>query len=101
MRLHFLIQEAVEMATTGPQVGVAGAERTITREELRKHDGIGLPSWVAVDGIVYDVGKSFQWIRGKHQELHFAGNELSSDLEDAPHGAEVFAKFPKVGRLLQ
>ena len=89
------------MVTTGPQDKSAGAERMITRDELRKHDGIKLPSWVAVDGIVYDVGKSFQWIRGKHQELHFAGNELSSNLKDAPHGSEVFAKFPKVGRLQQ
>lgn len=54
------------MATAGPLVGVAGAERTIAREELRKHDGIYLPSWVAVDGIVCDVGKSFQWTHGKH-----------------------------------
>jgi len=54
------------IAIAGPPVGVAGAERTITREELRKHDGIYLPSWVAVDRIVCDVGKSFQWIHGKH-----------------------------------
>lgn len=99
MCLHFLVQEAKEMANNDPQVGVAGAERLITRDELRKHDGIKLPSWVAVDGIVYDVGRSFQWIHGKHQELHFAGNELSINLKDAPHGAEVFAKFPRVGRL--
>jgi hypothetical protein len=50
-------------------------------------------------GIVYDLGRSFQWISGKHQELQFAGNELSRGLKDAPHGAEVFAKSPKVGRL--
>ncbi len=87
------------MATSGPQVEASGAERTITREELRKHDGIKLPSWVAVDGIVYDVGKSFQWIHGKHQEVHFAGKELSTNLKDAPHGPEVFAKFSRVGRL--
>jgi len=74
-------------------------DRMITREELRKHDGVKLPSWVAVNGVVYDVGKSFQWIRGKHQELHFAGNELGSNLRDAPHGMGVFAKYPKVGRL--
>ncbi len=74
-------------------------DRTITREELRKHEGIKLPSWVAVNGVVYDVGKSFQWIRGKHQELHFAGNELGSNLRDAPHGMGVFSKFPKLGRL--
>jgi predicted heme/steroid binding protein len=89
------------MAVGGEQAEKAGAERVITLEELRKHDGTKLPSWVAVDGIVYDVGKSFQWIHGKHQEVHFAGNELASNLRDAPHGMGVFAKFPKVGRLQQ
>jgi len=54
------------LATAGPLVGVAGAERTTAREELRKHDGIYLPSWVAVDGIVCDMGKSFQRTRGEH-----------------------------------
>lgn len=87
------------MTGDGSQGGAAAAVRTITREELRKHDGIRLPSWVAVNGFVYDVGKSFQWIHGKHQELHFAGNELSGNLKDAPHGAEVFAKYPVVGKL--
>ncbi len=74
-------------------------DRIITREELRKHDGVRLPSWVAVNGVVYDVGKSFQWIRGKHQELHLAGTELGYNLRDAPHGMGVFARFPKVGKL--
>lgn len=87
------------MAVGGEQAEKPGAERVITLEELRRHDGNKLPAWVAVDGIVYDVGKSFQWIHGKHQEVHFAGNELANNLRDAPHGMEVFAKFPKVGRL--
>ncbi len=76
-------------------------DRIITQEELRKHDGVKLPSWVAVNGIVYDVGKSFQWIHGKHRDLHLAGTELGQNLRDAPHGMGVFAKYPKVGRLQQ
>ncbi len=78
---------------------VKTSERVVTRDELAKHDGIRLPSWVAVGGVVYDVGRSFQWIKGKHQELHFAGSELSEGIRDAPHGMEVFAKFTKIGRL--
>lgn len=76
-------------------------ERIITREELRRHDGLKLPSWVAVGGVVYDVSRSFQWIHGKHQELHWAGLEQGPHMKDAPHGMEVFDKFPAVGRLRQ
>ena len=81
------------------QTEAKAPDRMVTREELAKHDGIRLPAWVAVKGSVYDVGRSFQWIKGKHQELHFAGTELSTGILDAPHGMEVFKKFTRVGRL--
>jgi len=74
-------------------------ERTVTQDELRKHDGIRGSAWVVHEGIVYDVSKSFQWIRGKHQEVHLAGLDLTAELKDAPHGPEAVTKFPKVGRL--
>jgi predicted heme/steroid binding protein len=74
-------------------------ERTVTKEELRKHDGNKAPAWVAVDGIVYDVSKSFHWIHGKHQDRHWSGLELGASIKDAPHGREVLEKFPKVGKL--
>lgn len=91
----------LKMAIGGEQAEQAVPERVVTLEELRKHDGIKLSAWVAVEGVVYDVGKSFQWIHGKHQDVHFAGNELAVNLRDAPHGMGVFKKFPKVGRLQQ
>jgi len=76
-------------------------DRIVTVEELRMHDGLKLPPWVAVGGVVYDVSKSFQWIHGKHQELHWSGLEQGTHMKDAPHGMEVFDKFPKIGRLKQ
>ncbi|RDE13878.1 MAG: cytochrome B5 [Candidatus Thorarchaeota archaeon] len=74
-------------------------DRIITQEELRKHDGIRGSAWVAHEGVVYDVSKSFQWIRGKHQDAHLAGLDLTSELKDAPHGPEMVTKLPRVGRL--
>jgi predicted heme/steroid binding protein len=74
-------------------------DRVVTRDELKKHDGIRGPAWVAHEGVVYDVSRSFQWIQGKHQEIHLAGLDLTSELKDAPHGPEMITKFPKVGRL--
>lgn len=74
-------------------------ERTVTPDELKHHDGIRGPAWVALDGVVYDISKSFQWIGGKHQEVHLAGIDLTAELRDAPHGPEMVTKFPKVGKL--
>lgn len=74
-------------------------DRVITLEELKRHDGVRGPAWFAYEGFVYDVSKSFHWIRGKHQEDHLAGLDLTSALKDAPHGPEQITKFPKVGKL--
>lgn len=74
-------------------------DRVITQEELRKHDGIRGPAWVVYEGVVYDLSKSFQWIGGKHQEVHLAGLDLTPELKDAPHGPEMVTKFPKIGVL--
>ncbi len=55
--------------------------------------------WTAYQGIIYDVSRSRLWKRGNHYE-HWAGQDLTAELnQDAPHQADVFEKFPKVGRL--
>ena len=55
--------------------------------------------WVAFKGIIYDVTESRLWKNGKHYE-HWAGQDLTEELMDAPHSDQVFAKFEVVGRLL-
>ncbi len=54
--------------------------------------------WIAYKGIIYDVSESRLWKNGKHYE-HWAGQDLSPELPDAPHTDSVFEKFPKVGIL--
>lgn len=54
--------------------------------------------WVAYEGIIYDVTLSRLWRNGKHYE-HWAGQDLSAELKDAPHTEMVFGKFTAVGRL--
>lgn len=54
--------------------------------------------WVAYRGIIYDVSKSRLWKKGMHYE-HWAGQDLTDELPDAPHGAEVFKEFPVIGKL--
>jgi predicted heme/steroid binding protein len=55
--------------------------------------------WVAFQGNIYDVSPSRLWKNGKHYE-HWAGQDLTSELADAPHSEKVFAKFVIVGRLI-
>lgn len=52
--------------------------------------------WVAYQGIIYDVKKSRLWRNGRHYE-HWAGQDLTEELADAPHNANVFDKFEAVG----
>lgn len=54
--------------------------------------------WIAYKGVVYDVTASRLWREGKHYE-HWAGQDLTHELVDAPHTDEVFARFTAIGRL--
>jgi predicted heme/steroid binding protein len=55
--------------------------------------------WVAFRGTIYDVTKSRLWKNGKHYE-HWAGQDLTDELADAPHTDTVFGKFEIVGILI-
>ncbi len=52
--------------------------------------------WVVFNGKIYDVGKSRLWRNGKHYE-HWAGQDLTAELADAPHSEKVFEKFEIIG----
>jgi predicted heme/steroid binding protein len=54
--------------------------------------------WVAFEGKIYDVGSSRLWKNGKHYE-HWAGQDLTDELKDAPHTAQVFSRFPIIGTI--
>lgn len=54
--------------------------------------------WIAYQGIIYDVSQSRLWRLGKHYE-HWAGQDLSDELPDAPHTDKVFERFVAIGRL--
>ena len=54
--------------------------------------------WVAYQGVIYDVTSSRLWYKGKHYE-HWAGQDLTHELPDAPHTEKVFERFKAVGRL--
>ncbi len=55
--------------------------------------------WVAYNGDIYDVTISRLWKNGKHYE-HWAGQDLTTELADAPHTEKVFQKFKIIGKLI-
>jgi predicted heme/steroid binding protein len=78
-------------------------ERLFTERELQQFDGTrGKPAYIACAGVVYDISASSLWRGGLHQELHYAGTDLTRTLRKAPHTAEVFshATVKRVGRLI-
>lgn len=68
-------------------------ERIISLPELRKNSGAhGTRKWIGYKGIVYDVTDCPKWFRDLHEHLHFPGQDLTTELPDAPHAEEVFTR---------
>jgi predicted heme/steroid binding protein len=73
--------------------------KLITRSQLALRNGQDKPEvWIAYNGMVYDVSASRLWKLGKHYE-HWAGQDLTDELKDAPHNEKVFEKFKVIGKL--
>lgn len=71
-----------------------------TRAQLALRNGQDRDEiWVAYKGVIYDVTESRLWRNGKHYE-HWAGQDLTHELKDAPHTASVFERMKVVGMLI-
>ncbi|MCU0451089.1 MAG: cytochrome b5 [Bernardetiaceae bacterium] len=70
-----------------------------TRAQLALRNGQDRPEiWVAYQGLIYDVGRSRLWRNGQHYQ-HWAGQDLTPEMAEAPHTPNVFDRFEVVGRL--
>lgn len=70
-----------------------------TKSQLALRNGIDREEiWCAFEGRIYELNKSRMWRGGKHYE-HWAGQDLTSEMSDAPHNENVFDKFKIVGLL--
>ena len=77
-------------------------DRIISILELCRNTGErGTRKFIAYRGIVYDVTDCPKWRGDLHENLHFAGQDLSSELEEAPHVEDVFTRpcVKVIGRL--
>lgn len=71
-----------------------------TRSQLASRNGQDREEiWVSYKGLIYDVSESRMWRDGKHYQ-HWAGQDLTPELEDAPHTERVFEKFDPIGKLV-
>ena len=68
-------------------------DRIITEAELRRNTGErGTRKFIAHKGIVYDVTDCPKWQNDLHENLHFPGQDLTGELEEAPHEEDVFRR---------
>lgn len=71
-----------------------------SKRQLALRNGQDKPEiWIAYKGLIYDVSSSRLWRNGKHYE-HWAGQDLTAELKDAPHSVWVFDKFKIIGKLV-
>ncbi len=74
--------------------------QTLTRSQLALHNGQDKPTiYVAFQQRIYDVTNSRLWRDGKHYQ-HWAGQDLTAELSDAPHTEKVFERFEQIGTLV-
>ena len=74
--------------------------KEIDPDALKQFDGKeGNPVYLAHKGKVYDVSASKLWKGGIHMMRHHAGNDLTTDIQAAPHGTEMLERYPQVGVL--
>lgn len=72
----------------------------LTRQQLALHNGQDKSTiYIAYQGIIYDVTHSRLWRNGQHYQ-HWAGQDLTAELADAPHTEQVFKGLTQVGRLV-
>ena len=78
-------------------------DRNITEAELRRNTGErGTRKFIAYEGIIYDVTDCPKWRLDLHENLHFPGQDLTTELPEAPHKEEVFSRpcVKAIGKLL-
>lgn len=71
-----------------------------TQQQLALRNGSDREEiWCAYKGKIYELNKSRLWRNGQHYE-HWAGQDLTEELKDAPHTENVFDNFQMVGVLI-
>jgi predicted heme/steroid binding protein/uncharacterized membrane protein len=98
----FVIGPRLRARREGTAIPAPSGTSTFTAEELAFFDGsAGRPAYFAFSGTVYDASASVLWRGGKHAGRHPAGQDLTSFLDQAPHGRDRVLAMPRVGTIAQ
>lgn len=75
---------------------------SLTLAQLADYDGKdGMPAYIAVNGVIYDVTGSSRWPKGEHNGFS-AGQDLTTQIQSiSPHGVSVLDGLPIVGQLVE
>jgi predicted heme/steroid binding protein len=75
--------------------------QNFTLTQLAQYDGTnGAASYIAVDGVVYDVTNDSNWTNGMHQGMHLAGTDCTVIFASSPHSSTILADYTIVGNLV-
>ena len=75
--------------------------KKVTKQELEENNGKnGKPAYIVYKGKVYEVTESSFWLEGEHLGTHYAGKDLTEELEMAPHSEETLQRVKLVGELV-
>ena len=67
-------------------------ERVVSQTELKRNNGEHGTHKFIVFNSIYDVTDCPKWRLEMHEFLHFPGQDLSIELEEAPHKEDVFTR---------
>lgn len=79
---------------------VVNETNTFTLEELARFNGKnGIPAYIAINGVVYDVTNNATWAAATHFGLS-AGNDLTNAFNSCHSGSDILTRLPIVGNLI-
>jgi predicted heme/steroid binding protein len=98
-----IIDRAVELGTFGSNTGgttPVDTQPSFTLIELSKYNGTkGQPSYIALNGIVYDVSGLVEWKLGQHYGGVKSGTDITLAFPNSPHTFTILNRAKMVGVL--
>ena len=74
------------------------SDPVFNKESLSAYNGKdGNKAYIAIDGVVYDVTDEPMWMDGIHRGRFEAGQDLTEEMKNAPHGLSKLKSLEAVG----